>query len=480
MKMAMLACAVCALVVSALTSGPWCDELTFADSAFNFLQTGEWESNVWYCVYSPLFPLVTAGMMKVFGTSHFVASASCILFALISSCVLVDVLRRRRWIETPLSAWTLVVLFWCGYSSSWIWGDGRPDAATMLFSIVLIDTLAPDGSGERKTLLAFLAALFLVLTSSYMLPVLFVFGCLVLCFAHGDERKGVVCRGFAAAGGIAFGYALIVVFYWWQHELVRFVGFMVYFNSVTGLKSQPLIGRLLRAYQMCPDVFVLLLVVACTRRFIRECVCVALIPAVMVVCGRYEAYYAWTVHLASAVLLARAVPFLPCSVVFAILMMTVGAYFAKVGVALQTFGDRRSETRMAREFVRTHRDLLLSCSVVVAADTVGDVSLYYPLLEIGADIWYRGPETLAAPSDREKFTVGLSAFVADSAQREKLLKKAFSIQKCQDVLPQNGLLVCHRLDDKDKVMSFLPKLNRKVEKLTGSGAYEIYKLYESE
>lgn len=478
MKIVMLAFAVCTFAASTLTSRPWCDELTFVDSAYNFLRTGEWSSNVWYCVYSPLFPLVTAGLMRIFGASHLVASASCILFALVSSCVLVDVMRRRRWIATGFSELAFAALFWCGWSTSWIWTDGRPDAATLLFSIILIDALAPDREGSRKILRTFLSAYFLVLTSSYMLPILFVFGCIVLVCSHGDARKAVFRRGFAAAGGIALGYATMVAFYWWQHELVRFVGFMAYFNSVTGWKGGSLVERLIRAYHACPEALVLVVVAAFTRRFVKELMFVALIPAVMVICGRYEPYYAWTIHVASVVLFVRAVPLLSRKCVALLLVLAVVLCFHRWYLISSAHTAMRAENQMAQEFVNKHRDLLSSRPVVVAADTVGDVSLYYPLLGLGADIWYRGPETLSAPSDREKFAVGLSSFVSDPELRGRLLRMAFSVQKCQEILPQNGLLVTHRPEDRDKVLEALPRLNRKAERIVDAGGYEVFEIEE--
>lgn len=477
MKMRILSCccAIVALVCSICGSAPWCDELTFVDSAVNFLRSGDWGSNVWYCVYSPLFPLASAGAMRVLGHCHFVSSLVTIAFALAASLVILRVCRRRGWFCDGRSELAFVILFWFGNVFSGIVMNGRPDTMTLLFAALLADALAPGGVEAGRMWRTVASAGGLVLTSSYMLPVLFVYGCVLLVVSRGADRKTVFRCGVCAAVGVVLAYVVIAAFYWWQHEFVRFVGFMTYFNSLTGYKCGSLAERLVRSYRACPEALVLAgFVVVLTKRRL-EGVLILLIPAVMTFGGRYEPYYAWTVYVASVVVFVRAIPVLPKYLPLAVVIASV----LWSGKGLQSRAKRgslvRKDARIARAFVGAHRGMLTRGPVVVAADTVGDVSLYYPLLSIGADIWYRGYETLTGPSDRQKFEIGLSSVVSDPARRRWLMDKAFAIQDCMEILPQSGTLICHLGEDLERILPLVSKQGYQVEILSDCGEFKIYR-----
>ena len=442
----------------------------------NFLRSGGWNSNVWYCVYSPLFPLVSAGAMRVFGCYHFVSSLVTVVVALVASLVLLRVCRRRGWLRDVRSELVLVILFWFGSAFSWIVMNGRPDTMTLLFTVLLADALAPGGIEQGRMWRTVVYAGGLVLTSSYMLPVLFVYGCVLLAVSQGEDRKTVFRCGICAAVGVVIAYAVIAAFYWWQHEFVRFVGFMTYFNSLTGYKCGSLTERLVRSYRSCPEALVLagLVVVLPKRRL--EGALVLLIPAVMTLGGRYEPYYAWTVYVTAVVIFVRAIPVLPRHLPLAIVLASVLWCGWCLRVRVGNAFSRLDEARVARTFVGTHREMLKNGPVVVAADTVGDVSLYYPLLSIGADVWYRGYETLTGPSDRQKFEIGLASVVADPDRRRWLLDRAFTIQDCQEVLPQTGVLICHLKKDWERVLSLVEECGYRVECLADCDGFRIYRL----
>jgi len=475
-KLGMLVGAVVLLVVSLWMSGPWCDELTLVDSSVNFLRTGSWSSNVWYCVYSPLFPIAAASGLSVFGASHLTTVATCLLFALLSACALVDVCRRRGYSLTRFSDFVLAVLFWTGGTFAGIAMNGRPETATLLFTILLADALAPGGHLSHPRLRTFVWAFLLVLTSSYMLPILFVFGCTLLAFNGGDERREVFRRGLLAACGITLAYLVIVVFYASQRELVRFLGFMACFNSVTGIRSGSLPERILAAYRVAPESLALVVLAAVSRRHLKETLFVALIPMLMVLGGRYVSYYSWAFYVASVVLFVRAIPSLPKGLVLAVALVSLGLFGYRTMVRLPWLGERLESARQATAFVDRHRDLLRSGPVVVAVDTVGDTVFYYPLLAIRADMWYRGVETLEAPTDREKFDVGLSGFISDPQKRRELLDKASAIQKYQETFPRKGLLLGHDRADLEKVIARLASEDYRVEEIVVEDPYSIYRI----
>ena len=469
-------CAIVALACSIWGSAPWCDELTFVDSAVNFLRSGDWGSNVWYCVYSPLFPLASAGAMQVFGCCHFSSSLVTVAFALVASLVILRICRRRGWFGDGRSELAFVILFWFGSVFSWIVMNGRPDTMTLLFTVLLADALAPGGMETGRAWRTAVYAGGLVLTSSYMLPVLFAYGCVLLIVSRGADRKAVFRCGICAAVGVATAYMLIAAFYWWQREFVRFVGFMTYFNSLTGYKCGSLAERLVRSYRACPEALVLAgIVIALTKRRI-EGVLVLAIPAVMTLGGRYEPYYAWTVYVAAVIVFVRAIPALPKRLPLAIVIASVLWCGWSFQLRTRNASSRLEEARAARTFVDAHREMLSNGPIVVAADTVGDVSLYYPLLSIGADVWYRGYETLNGPSDRQKFEIGLASVVADPDRHRRLMKKAFAVQDCMEVLPQSGTLICHLKEDQERVLPLVAKHGYQTESLVNCDGFEIYRL----
>ena len=97
-------------------------------------------------------------------------------------------------------------------------------------------------------------------------------------------------------------------------------------------------------------MLVLVVVAAFTRRFVKELMFVALIPAVMVICGRYEPYYAWTIHIASVVLFVRAVPLLSRKCVALLLVLAVVLCFHRWYLISSAHTAMRAENQMAQDF----------------------------------------------------------------------------------------------------------------------------------
>ena len=414
--------------------------------------------------------------MQVFGCCHFSSSLVTVAFALVASLVLLRICRRRGWFRNERSELAFVILFWFGGVFSWIAMNGRPDTMTLLFTVLLADALAPGGMETGRAWRTAVYAGGLVLTSSYMLPVLFVYGCVLLIVSRGAARKSVFRCGICAAVGVVAAYMVVAAFYWWQREFVRFVGFMTYFNSLTGYKCGSLVERLVRSYRACPEALVLIgIVFAMTKRRIESAL-VLIIPAVMTLGGRYEPYYAWTIYVAAVIVFVRAIPTLPKCLPPVIAIASVLWCAWSFQLRTRNASLRLEEASAARAFVDAHREILSNGPVVVAADTVGDVSLYYPLLSIGADIWYRGYETLTGPSDRQKFEIGLASVVADPERHRRLMEKAFSVQDCMEVLPQSGTLVCHLMEDQERIFALVVKHGYQIENLVNCDGFGIYRL----
>ena len=470
-----LALAVATLVLAAHTTFPWCDELVLTDNPARWAIYGSFDGRVWPCTYNFLHPALLSVWLKVFGASHTATISLSVLAAFLTVTALLHIAERRKLFGGALATSAFVVLFWCNWNLNQIITNGRLDALTMLMTVLFADALIPDSdrTENRRTILS--TALFaglLMLTSVYMLPLLFVLGLLILIVDPLHDRSTTLRKGLASAGAIFFSYAFIVLFYFLQHELIRFLGFYVYFNTITGFKADPLPLRILRGYLFNREALVLaaatLLLVPIARKsppriFGSTIAFVLAIPLIMILGGRYERYYSWAFYLPLALLLftaSSASSRTGVAKAFTILLILVS-----VGFSVRNQFSRWTQTATTRRhfadceaFVRVHPDIFRPGNEIVVADDVyGDTAFFYPLLRSGARPWFRGTETLAAPSDEEKFDVGLSLLIKDAAKRREVLKSVATVQHYMPTFPESGYILFPSKGHQDKLTPFLEK-----------------------
>lgn len=453
-KMPALLSVVCAAVLVCLSpwvSLPWCDELTFVDSGVNFLRTGHWQSNVFYLVNNPGFSIVSALVMSVFGRSHQVVSLVTVGCALWASLGLNRSLRMRGLLRSVGEETLFTILFWSGWHMIWIVVNGRPDTLTMALLVLLWDALVPPDGGRTSGLRIAARACLLMCVSAYALPIT-VLALVGLGLFSPGRRRAYLVKAIAVVVGAGAAWGAIALFYAYHHEVVRFLGFYACFNTITGGSSVPLLTRIARAYTF--DYFALAVLAGSLalvpfaqlprRRTFLVGLLVALVPCVMVGCGRYEFYYSWLLSV-------------PVCVYAAFVLSRTNRCAMKVGCALAAlaFAARLvwsvsvSDTAVARhaqaaEFVARHGDdLCRERTVLVADDTVGDVSFYYPLMARGVDLWFRGKAVLSEMTDREKFEVGLKSFVPDESRRREILERVLEHQNVLADLPSGEFLVLY-------------------------------------
>ena len=481
-----LALAVATLVLAAHTTFPWCDELVLTDNPARWAIGGSFDGRVWPCTYNFLYPALLSVWLKVFGASHTTTISLSVLAAFLTATALLHIAKRRKLFSGALASSAFVVLFWCGWNLNRIITNGRLDALTMLMTVLFADALIPDSdrTENRRTILS--TALFaglLMLTSVYMLPLLFVLGLLILIVDPLHDRSTTLRKGLASAGAIFFSYAFIVFFYFLQHELIRFLGFYIYFNTITGFKADPLPLRILRGYLFNREALVLaaatLVLVPIARKslpraFGSAIAFVLAIPLIMILGGRYEPYYSWAFYLPLALLLVTVSSASSRTGVarafYAFLIL------ASVGFFVRNQSIRWTQTAAARRhfaeceaFVKAHPDIFrCGNEIVVADDVYGDTAFFYPLLRSGARPWFRGTETLAATSDEEKFDVGLSLLIKDAAKRREVLKSVARVQHYMPTFPESGHILFPSKDLQDKLTPFLEKSGYTVKPIISS------------
>jgi len=429
-------------------SFPWCDELTFLDSAVTFLRTGHWHSETFYLVNNPLSPLVTAFCTSLFGYSHSVVIGVGCFFAFLAMCAILLFLRKRQILVALPAQLLFVCLYWCGATFSSIMMNGRPDTMVLLMTVLLLDQMFPADGAPPKCLRVVLFSFLLMLFAAYTLPLMVAFSMLGI-FIH-SSRRTVIRRTCSLVFGGILGWLTIALFYAWHHELVRFVGFYASFNSITGEKFGSFWTRVVSGFLF--DKWALSLLIGSvvigavfhrkiTRRQVCVFVVVSLIPVLMVLCGRYQYYYSWLYYVPLCIFFAwmaeRSCRWLP----FVLAGLVVIFWSIRMMPSEQCL-QRYAHSLNSEKFIAEHEDCFDGkVDVLVADDTVGDVDFYYPLLRRSIFPWFRGKVALSELPDAKKFEVGLSMFVKSERSRDEVLSRVMRFQNVMPYLPPHGGLV---------------------------------------
>lgn len=476
--LANLVLAAFTLLGAAYCTFPWCDELVLADAPANWALHGVLEGRVWPCTYNFLYPALLSVWFKIFGVSHTTTCSLSVLAAFLTVQACLHIASRRRLISGGLAEMSLVCLFWGGMTLSRIITDGRLDALTMLFTVLFADALIPDANREenrRSLILTAAWAALLMLTSVYMLPVLFLLGIALLATFRSQDRKIVFHKGLASAITFAASYAFMLIWYFLHGETIRFLGFYLYFNTITGFKAEPMPTRILHAY--CHNIEALVLMALAfiaaiaLRKRLSQASVLALafslsIPLLMTIGGRYEAYYSWAFYLPVTIAILslvskaerRTIPLSICvlSGVTMFLQHQISQYRGSA--------PDREKAALGAAFVESHRDLFTNGAEVVVGEGIegGQQEFFYPLLRSGARPWFRGYDTLNGPSDREKFKIGLGFLIKDPIQQDKVLESALRYQKCMPTLPETGYMIFTSEENRQRIEPLVEKLGRRI------------------
>lgn len=482
-----LALVLAALTLAVLDSSTfmWYDELAMCDGVFMKALHGLSWSGVWACSYNPLYPVSLVAWVKVFGASHFSVCSFTVFLGYVATLALASIAHRRRWWTGPLADSAFVLLFWGGWHFSWILTNARVDVMVLLLSAMFADALAGRGDVETRAFPVFFWAVLLFLAAPYTLPLLFFLGVFMLA-VQGGSRVALVKRGFAAAAGFGVGFAITAVYYFIQDDIMRLLGSYVYFNTITGHSSTPFWRKVLEGYLF--DVSALMTVFAAfamwafiPRRVRPYAVFVALIPFLMVLGGRYESYYSWIFYVPSVVLLVAAAS--RCSRRVVVALSVVGAVSCIVHpvVSCVRAADARANRASCRRFVeRNAKWFSESEDVVVAADLDGNTGFYYPLVEQGVRIWYRGPEMLTGRTDEEKFTEGLAFIPGGEDRKERAKAFIAKIQRFMPLLPTEGLVMFYSEKEQNGILPLFKAKGKKLELLAADGGYSIWRMKEAE
>ncbi len=460
----------------------WYDELAMCDGVFMKALHGLSWSGVWACSYNPLYPVSLVVWVKLFGASHFAVCSFTVLAGYLATIAIASVAHRRKWWSGTLSDAAFVFLFWGGWTFSQLLTNARVDVLVLLLVTLFADSLTgrTDGDGKCCSVIVWGALLFLA--APYMLPILFCFGLYLLVFARDKvARRALVKRGFAAAVGFGLGFAITAGYYFVQRDIIRLLGSYVYFNSITGFSPKPFGERLIDGYLYDITALVLLgvsIALGAMRHPYRKwTLFVILIPFLMLAGGRYEAYYSWAFYVPVVVLAITVVAGRHMRIMLVLLAGAVGICFVHPIVNYFNAEEGRDNRAACRQFVERNKTVLVpGCDVVVAADLDGNTGFYYPLVECGVRIWYRGPEMLNGRTDEEKFTEGVAYLPVDTAKKERLISIIKKIQRFMPLLPENGFVMFYTHEEQEMVKPLFEAKGCKLTLIDSNNGYSLWRM----
>lgn len=472
------------LAVLNSTTFMWYDELAMCDGVFMKALHGLSWSGVWACSYNPLYPMCLVAWVKLFGASHFSVCSFTVVLGYVATLVIASIAHRRKWWRGPLADCAFVLLFWGGWHFSWILSNARVDVLVLLLSALFADALAGREGDSTRLLSVFTCAVFLFLAAPYDLPLMFFFGVLLLWTMRG-RRVALVKRGFVAALGFCVAFAITAIYYFVQRDIIRLLGSYVYFNSITGYVFVPFWKRVMGGYLFDFSAIAAILLAfvfgAFSKRVRPYAIFVALIPALMVIGGRYESYYAWIFYVPAIVLLVS-VANGKHRYLLALLAM-IGGLSCVVHPVVAYFKTEssRANQKACRLFVERNASIFSEAAdVVVAADLDGNTGFYYPLVEQGVRIWYRGPEMLTGRTDEEKFSEGLAFIPGDEDRKARAKAFIAKIQRFMPLLPKEALVMFYSEEEQNGILPLFKAKGKKLELLVADGGYSIWRMKKAE
>lgn len=219
---------------------PWIDEVMFIDTAYNAAFHGKWETTAWYRVagqhpfstYPPLYQMLAAAWMRLFGSSLVAVRSMNLLFTLLlgGAC-----LRLMKGHGVQLSSWPTVLftcLLWGTGEMAWMYRNGRPD---MLCALLAASTVL---FAERHLALKTTSTRLAVVIAAAMLSCTGLQAAFYLCvvwsffFIIRKERRKEHLRLLPLLlSGIFLGVLSVALFMMAHDRLVAFACSMVQYSA---------------------------------------------------------------------------------------------------------------------------------------------------------------------------------------------------------------------------------------------------------
>jgi len=227
------------VATSTLYPGTHTDEILYIDPAINLAEGNGFSSSAWpsqskdelWASNVPLYPIIQAGVMKIFGTELAVSRIFSYILAIFSGMFLSIGLRNYDLLRLEKVRNACVIFFLMIFPVAYSYQSGRPDIISLVLASTTFVITSMSPSNLRNNLLilsstliplASLALVFLIVTT------------LLLCFLFFGRR--IIEDAKLIISGIILGAMLMIAFYFFNNSLNQFL--MITFGSGHTLLGQ--------------------------------------------------------------------------------------------------------------------------------------------------------------------------------------------------------------------------------------------------
>ena len=205
---------------------PNTDEILYIDPAINLAEGNGFRSSAWpsqskeefWSSNVPLYSLLQAGVMKIFGTDFVVTRSFTYILAIFSGIFLATGLRNYNLIRLEKFRNACVIFFLMIFPIAYAYRSGRPDILSLMLASTTFVITSMKHSNLRKILL-FLSSMLIPLASLAL--VFLILTVLLVCFLFFGRK--VLQDAKIIISGIILGAMFMVAFYFFNNSLIQFL-----------------------------------------------------------------------------------------------------------------------------------------------------------------------------------------------------------------------------------------------------------------
>ncbi len=372
---------------------PWHDEIGTADSAINLVTKGTWFSNIWHYTYQPLHAIILTIWLKVFGVSHSSVCNLNITLTIICFLIIESHIINNKLLSCRNSGFVFTFAFWFNFYLSSFYTKGRIDILVMLFTILLVCELFKKNIYNWTLVRIFIYGILLICSGIYVVPLIAVN--LIFCWAINYENRGRkiwFLQGIVVLFGFLFGFFLTCLFHYNHHFLLHYLSSFITFNSTIGNSQLSLLERIIRGYSDISSIIgiIVVLIMLLFAKFKQKISIyilyyILLIPAIMVLIGRYQTYYRWIFLVPLTIYALYLYDNLQQKKfkIFYIAILIIMAGF-RLGYWIKVRTNEMALRNKGELFIKGNRSIMNNYSDIY----IRDLFLYYPLLDLNKTIWF--------------------------------------------------------------------------------------------
>lgn len=467
---------ICVSLINVVTY-PWLDEIGTADSAINYVKTGIWNSQVWPYSYNPLHNFLLILWLTLLGVSRLSVCSFNIFSSLLSFIILLNILEKRRLLNRRFDYVLFVSLYWfiALFSDTLVY-VGRIDMLVMCLTILAIDAILPSDNNKKKTMRIIITSSLLMFCSIYSIP-LMVFFFSGYYIINRDKRLILRRSYFISIISLIVSFAIICLFYLYNHSLIRFLSTFISFNgNISGERS--FLGRVFNAYMLdipavilfLVDIVILVYFKALKGQVRYYCLFVLLIPCLMVLSGRYRPYYSWLFYIPVVILTVYSFSIIKYSkLIISIFSLCLFVNWCiKISCLYHMNDDKRYCMLNINKFMS-------KINIPHDENVVFENELfYYFLVDQNVNRWFKYQGLCEKVSPRDKIRAFISSKIENAQNKERYIAYINNIEYCDDYLPQKGYFL---LDNQkfDETSMFLNRKGYSLLMMLKDDNYGLYK-----